>query len=93
MYHGNTRITKIKIMYNMTIPEFYQYCFDKLVEHNKNNCWVNPKYYMDNPIEGDFYFMVQLDSYLEIEWPEPIVVYRIRQNLKDSTNIFCKVVL
>jgi hypothetical protein len=78
----------------MTIEEFYQYCFNKLVEHNKNNCWVHPKYYINDPIlEGHFYFMVQLESYLEIEWPEPIVVYRIRQNFQDSTNIFCKVVL
>jgi hypothetical protein len=76
----------------MTVDEFYQYCFNKLVEHNKNNGWVNAKFnnkYVDN----ELYFMVELDSYIEIEWLNPIVVYRIRQKFPNRTQIYCKVVL
>jgi hypothetical protein len=79
----------------MTVEEFYQSCFNKILEHNKNNAWGNPIFIPDYNSTLDHRFVIQLDCFIEIEWPNTIykiIVYKIT-HIQELTKIFCKVVL
>jgi hypothetical protein len=65
--------------------------FNKIVELNQNNGWLNPQFIPITTEEfKDEYFKIQLDDYLEIESNYEVEIFRVSKRWGDL-NLYCRV--